>query len=166
MYQFTSLAKGVNMSKKTKRSKQLQKRLTIPGQLDEKISHVQRYRYFLNPYQDVRFTICPQCRTKTRLRKFPLVIHVNPMHTLVLGKTCRYCTNCDLLIIHQDQLEEQLAAYFSTTNPEIIGNDYLVMGTLDKPEWKQGMQDPLSMQEMIEHLHDFKEAITFKPGYV
>ncbi len=125
-----------------------------------------RYRFFLNPYQDVRFTTCPQCCMKTRLRKFPLVIHVNPMHTLILGKTCRYCNNCDLLIVHQDQLEEQLTAYFSTTNPDIIGNDYLVMGTLDKPEWKQGMQDPLSMQEMIEHLHDFKEAITFKYEYI
>ena len=124
------------------------------------------YRFFLNPYHDIRFTSCPQCRSKTRLRKFPLVIHVDPTHTLILGKTCRYCTNCDLLIVHKDQLEEQLAAYFSTTNPEIIGNDYLVMGTLDKPEWKQGMQDPLSMQEMLEHLHDFKEAVTFRLEYV
>lgn len=125
-----------------------------------------RYRFFLNPYQDVRFTTCPQCRMKTRLRKFPLVIHVNPMHTLILGKTCRYCNNCDLLIVHQDQLEEQLSPYFAATNPDIIGNDYLVMGTLDRPEWKQGMQDPLSMQKMIEHLHDFKEAITFKYEYI
>lgn len=124
------------------------------------------YRFFLNPYHDIRFTLCPQCRSKTRLRKFPLVIHVDPMHTLILGKTCRYCTNCDLLIVHQDQLEEQLAAYFSATNPEIVGNDYLVMGTLDKSEWKQGMQDPLSMQEMLEHLHDFKEAVTFRLEYV
>ena len=124
-----------------------------------------RYRFFLNPYEDVRFTTCPQCRIKTRMRKFPLVIHVNPMYTLILGKTCRYCNNCDLLIVHQDQLEEQLAAYFSTANPKIIGNDYLVMGTVDKPEWRQGMQNPLSTQEMIEHLHDFKEAITFKYEY-
>lgn len=123
------------------------------------------YRFFLNPYPDVRFTTCPQCRGKTRLRKFPLVIHKDPIQTLILGKTCRYCPNCDLLIVHQDELEEQLAAYFSTTNPEMIGNDYLVMGTLDKPEWKQGMKDPLTLQEMLEHLHDFKEAVKFQPAY-
>ncbi|HEV2579426.1 MAG TPA: hypothetical protein VGT44_01125, partial [Ktedonobacteraceae bacterium] len=121
---------------------------------------------FLNPYQDARFTSCPQCGIKTRQRKLPLVIHVDPMYTLILGKTCRYCVNCDLLIAHQDQLEDQLSMYFSTINPESIGNDYLVMGTLDRPEWRQGMQDPLSIQEMIEHLHDFKEVITFQPSYV
>jgi len=123
------------------------------------------YRFFLNPYQDVRFTTCPQCRAKTRQRKLPLVIHVDQMPTLILGKTCRYCVNCDLLIAHQDQLEEQLAGYFSTYKPQATGNDYLVLGTLDRPEWRQGMQDPLSVQEMVEHLHDFKEVVTFQREY-
>jgi len=40
------------------------------------------------------------------------------------------------------------------------------MGTLDRPEWRKGMQDPLSMQEMVEHLHDFKEVVTFQRAYV
>jgi len=133
---------------------------TIKGTRKQLGKQPPRYRYFLNPYQDVRFTTCPQCGSKTRQRKFPLVIHVDPMYTIILGKTCRYCTNCDLLIVHQDQLEEQLVGHFSELDPEIIGNDYLVMGTVDRPEWRQGMQDPLSMQEMLEHLHDFKEAIT------
>jgi hypothetical protein len=48
---------------------------------------------------------------------------------------------------------------------EIIGNNYLVMGTLDPPEWKQGLRNQLSPQKMIEHLHDFKEVLTFKPVY-
>lgn len=139
---------------------------TVKGTRKQLGKQPPRYRYFLNPYQDVRFTTCPQCRTKTRLRKFPLVIHVDPMYTIILGKTCRYCVNCDLLIVHQDQLEEQLVEYFSEANPEIIGNDYLVMGTLDRPEWRQGMQDPLTLQEMLEHLHDFKEAVKFTPNYV
>ena len=37
-----------------------------------------RYRFFLNPYTDVRFTTCPQCRGKTSQRKLPLVIHIDP----------------------------------------------------------------------------------------
>ena len=124
-----------------------------------------RYSFFLNPYKDVRFTTCPKCGNKTRQRKLPLVIHVDPIYSLTLNKTCRYCVNCDLLIAHQDQLEEFLAGYFSTVNPEVIGNDYLVMGTLDKPEWKKGMEDQLSVQEMLEHLHDFLEVVTFKRAY-
>ena len=124
------------------------------------------YRFFLNPYQDARFTTCPQCGLKTRQRKCPLVIHIHSMPALILGKTCRYCVTCDLLIAHQDQVEEQLALYFASSHLEITSNDYLVMGTLDRPEWRKGMQDPLSIQEMVEHLHDFKEVVTFQRAYV
>lgn len=66
------------------------------------------------------------------------------------------------MILHQDQLEEQLVAHFTTFNPEIIGNDYLVIGTLNWTEWKHE-KDQLSTQEMIEHLHDFKEVLAFQP---
>jgi hypothetical protein len=88
------------------------------------------------------------------------------MPALILGKTCRYCVNCDLLIAHQDQVEEQLALYVASSHLEITSNDYLVMGTLDRPEWRKGMQDPLSIQEMVEHLHDFKEVVAFQRAYV
>ncbi len=121
-----------------------------------------RYRYFLNPYQDARFTACPKCEAKTRLRKFPLVIHVEPRNLLALNKTCRYCPRCDLLIAHQDELEAQLAVFFAKHSPEVIGNDYLVVGTLDRPDWQQGTKSPLSVQELIEHLHDFNDVLRFE----
>lgn len=121
-----------------------------------------RYRFFLNPYQDMRFTKCPQCDSKTLLRKLPLVIHVEPMQMLSLNKTCRYCPRCDLLIAHQDDLEHLLASFFTEQKPEVIGNDYLVIGTEDRPAWKRGMQQPLTLQEALEALHDFKEVVTFK----
>jgi hypothetical protein len=121
-----------------------------------------RYRFFLNPYQDMRFTKCPQCDSKTLLRKLPLVIHVEPMQMLSLNKTCRYCPRCDLLIAHQDDLEHLLASFFTEQKPEVIGNDYLVIGTEDRTAWKRGMQQPLTLQEALEALHDFKEVVTFK----
>ncbi len=121
-----------------------------------------RYRFFLNPYCDVRFTICPRCGNKTRTRKFTLVVHVDPIYPLTFEKVCRYCYHCDLVILHQDQLEEQLVTHFTAFNPEIIGNDYLVIGTLDWTEWKQ-KPEQLSPQELIEHLHDFKEVLAFQP---
>ncbi len=46
-----------------------------------------RYRFFLNPYKDVRFTRCPQCDNKTRQRKLPLFVHVDPMQPLLLNNT-------------------------------------------------------------------------------
>ena len=84
------------------------------------------------------------------------------MQVLSLNKTCRYCPHCDLLIAHQDDLEHFLTAYFTEHQPEVVGNDYLVLGTLDKPVWKQGARQPLTIQEMLEALHDFKEVVTFK----
>src|SRR5258708_19638471 len=82
-----------------------------------------RYDFFLNTYQDTRFTVCPQCKSKTRARKFSLVIQVNPGHTAILDKLCRFCNACDLLIVHQDHLYNHLATKFMTTNPQAIAND-------------------------------------------
>jgi hypothetical protein len=120
------------------------------------------YRFFLNPYQDVRFTRCPQCDQKMHQRKLPLVIHIDPMILFSLNKTCRYCPHCDLLIAHQDDIEQLLAAIFTEKMPEIVGNTYLVVGTLEKSVWKRGTVHPLTLQEIIEALHDFKDVVTFK----
>ncbi len=90
-----------------------------------------RYRFFLNPYQDARFSKCPQCENKMGQRKLPLFIHIDPKQPLLLNKTCRYCPHCDLLIAHQDELEEVISRVFSVLNPEVVGNNYLVIGSLD-----------------------------------
>ncbi len=44
------------------------------------------------------------------------------MPTLISSKMRRYYVSCVLLIAHH----------------EITDNDYLVMGTLDRPEWRKG----------------------------
>ncbi|HEY3082774.1 MAG TPA: hypothetical protein VGM69_23040 [Chloroflexota bacterium] len=123
-----------------------------------------RHRFFLNPYSDARFTVCPICRGKMRLRKLPLVVHVDPMELVALNKSCRYCPGCDLLIVHQNELEPLLAATFSQRKPEVVGNDYLVVGTLDRADWLRGTKTPLLIAEMLEHLHDFREALRFEPA--
>ena len=94
-----------------------------------------RHDFFLNRYRDWRFSSCPQCSEKTRVRKFPLVIHVEPLSPVALSKSCRYCPPCDLIIVHQDEIETQLTILFSDRDPSIVGNEYLVMGTLDRAIW-------------------------------
>jgi Flp pilus assembly protein TadD len=121
-----------------------------------------RHHFFLNPYRDTRFTTCPKCMHKTRPRKFSLVVNVNPKYSLIVEKICRFCYLCDLLIVHQDQLEERLAGAFMTINPQAIGNDYQVVGTLERAEWNREKQDPLSFEQVIEFLHDFKAIVTFQ----
>jgi hypothetical protein len=123
-----------------------------------------RFSFFLNPYGDVRFTRCPKCTGKTKQRKLPLLIHVDPMQLIALNKTCRYCPSCDLLIAHKDQIEDFLMAFFSQKEPDVIGNDYLVVGTVDRADWKKGVQSTLTAHDMLEQLHDFKKVLLFEPA--
>jgi hypothetical protein len=121
-----------------------------------------RYRFLLNPFRDRRFAICPNCERRTLLRKVPLVIHVDPLNPVAINKSCRYCPPCDLLIAHQDEIEQQLAVLFANRAPELIGNDYLVLGTLDRDVWKRGVAEPLAIEEMVEQLHDFVEVLELR----
>jgi hypothetical protein len=104
------------------------------------------------------------CQGRTLLRKLPLVIHVKPAYTVALNKTCRFCPTCDLLIAHQDEVEGQLVAIFAERQPEMIGNEYLVIGTLERLDWKRGTKEALTPAEMVEGLHDFKEVRKIKPA--
>lgn len=64
-------------------------------------------------------------------------------------------------MVHQAELEEQLAYNFSERAPEVVGNEYLVMGTIEKKVWQEGLQGkekPIS--EMLKYLADFKKVLT------
>jgi hypothetical protein len=121
-----------------------------------------RYRFLLNPFRDRRFAICPNCERRTLLRKVPLVIHVDPLNPVALHKSCRYCPACDVLIAHQDELESELAALFAWRAPDLVGSSYLALGTLDRAIWNQGVAEPLPIEVMLEHLHDFVELLELR----
>lgn len=104
---------------------------------------------------------CPQCKGRTLTRKPSLVISVNPRHVTILDKNARFCQACDLLIVHQDELEKALNAQFMKDKSELIDNDYQVIGTIDREEWDRRERGPLSMERLLEYLHDFKEVVTF-----
>ncbi len=121
-----------------------------------------RYKFFLNPYSDARFTRCPQCEGKTVQKKVPLMIHVEPEYTINLNYTCRYCPKCDILIAHRDEIEGHLYRLFSERAPQVIGNDYLAMGTTERAYWKEGFTKPHMPSEMLANLHGFKEYLDFE----
>jgi hypothetical protein len=116
------------------------------------------YRFILNPYTDVRFSRCPICEQKTRQRKVPLFIHVDPLKPVVLGYTCRYCPDCDLLIAHRDQIEALMADLSAESGLTI--QDYLVMGTVERKAWREGVKQAMSIGDLLANLHDFKEVLT------
>ena len=121
------------------------------------------YNFFLNPYVDVRFTSsCPSCCGKTKQRKLPLAIHVSDWGMVILNKTCRFCPACELVIGHKDEIEDCLAQLFAESAPEVIGNGYLVVGTVERKDWRRGLTEPLTTAEMLAALHDFKDHLHFK----
>ena len=133
-----------------------------PTELPKFGKRSRRYVFFLNPYTDARFTSCPKCGRKTRQKKLPLAIHVDKGGLIALNKTCRHCPGCELLIAHQDEIESNLASLFDTLAPEVIGNDYLVVGTLDRPNWKRGVLGQTTLEQTIGSLLDFKDMVRFE----
>jgi len=121
-----------------------------------------RYSFILNPYRDYRASKCPKCDKAMFGRKFPLLIMVKDTHPIALGFTCKYCSKCELIIAHKCDLEEQLWLAFEEISPKCIGNEYLVVGTVDRKKWKASIGTPCSVKDMLEFVSDFKEVLTLK----
>lgn len=128
-----------------------------------------KYSFMLNPYPDMRISSCPLCERKTGQRKIPLLIHIAPLNLIALSYTCRYCQACDLLIAHKHEIEHHLTTLFRQRAPEVIGNEYLIIGTVEKTTWHEGLQEPKAVAEMLPHASDFaeyyQELRTTRPGW-
>ncbi|NWF69495.1 MAG: hypothetical protein HXY40_10450 [Chloroflexi bacterium] len=122
-----------------------------------------KHLFFLNPYEDARFTQCPKCGQKTRIRKFPFAIHIDPHVLMTLNMSGPYCPRCDLIILHKDKVERLLVAAFTQRDPSIIGNDYLMIGTTERSYWRKASTQGGTYQELFDNLHDFKEVLSFEP---
>lgn len=128
-----------------------------------------RYSFMLNPYPDQRLSRCPLCEQKNRQRKMPLLIHIDPLHLIALNYTCRYCQDCDLLIAHKHEIEHLLTELFRQYDPGVIGNNYLIIGTVEKSIWREGLEQPKAIAKMLPQASDFatyyKELRLTRPGY-
>ena len=97
------------------------------------------------------------------MRKFALLLHIEKWGLLALGKTCRYCSGCELIIAHQDELEDELVHLFERIAPEVIGNPYLVLGTVEKRRWKESLgHGGDELKQALEHVAEFKKILDLK----
>ena len=77
---------------------------------------------------------------------------------MLLGKTCRFCPRCELIIAHQDELESELARIFSSLAPDVIGNEYMVLGTVDRNVWRRGIKNnDAKLAEVLDNTTVFKK---------
>ena len=121
-----------------------------------------KHYFFLNPYEDCAFTKCPKCDKRTFLRKFPLVIHVEPKQFLILNKECKYCTKCDLIITKKSQVEALMCGALENITPSIIGNEYFIFGTIDRSDWQNYGKTTTYPNEAINNVYVFKDVLNFE----
>ena len=119
-----------------------------------------RYSFVLNPDLRERFTKCPNCHSPTRIRKLPLVVHVDHLdgpRLVLLNKTCRLCLPCETLIVHRAELERVIiASGFSTA---AHGQGYVVLGTIDRRTWRRGFSGDAQLSDIRRHMADFKKYL-------
>ena len=121
-----------------------------------------KHCFFLNPYKDCAFTKCPKCNSKIKVRKFPLVIHIEPNRFFVLNKNCKYCIDCDLIIVKQSKIESLIRYQFEKVDPSVVGNKYLVFGTLSRIDWQKYSKTPTDPSKAIDQVYVFKDVLTFE----
>ena len=115
-----------------------------------------RYSFILNPYQRERFTRCPNCEASTRLRKIPLVVHVDDRsgpRLVLLNKSCRLCVRCETLVVHQAELEGVIIAAGLSA---VEASGYVVLGTVDRRTWRQGFVAYAQPADVRSNMADFK----------
>jgi hypothetical protein len=121
-----------------------------------------KHSLVLNPFTDLRCSRCIRCRALNKVRKVPLLIHIDPRQLMTLRMSVKLCPNCDLLVVHQDELEAQLAAHLSKLNPQVVGNAYFLLGTVDVVDHRQGKREPKDPLEMIARHYPFKERLELR----
>jgi len=62
-------------------------------------------------------------------------------------------------MMHQNELEAELIIGFSQIAPEVIGNEYMVLGTIEKNVWREGLKGVgAEFGEILKHVADFKKV--------
>ena len=68
------------------------------------------------------------------------------------------------MILHQDLLEGLLAYTFHEVRPGIIGNEYLVVGTVERSYWRHRETEG-TLGNVLDSLHDFRDVVIFRPAH-
>jgi hypothetical protein len=58
---------------------------------------------------------------------------------------------------------------FMKLDPGAIGNEYLIIGTVEKKAWRENMKNPKGPDVILTNLHDFKNVLSeirrTRPGW-
>jgi len=70
---------------------------------------------------------------------------------------------CELVIVHQAEIEPLIAA---SVGQAVVPQQYLVVGTVNPRVWRRGLSVGVMMDELIQHMADFKayRDLKYSPG--
>jgi hypothetical protein len=84
------------------------------------------------------------------------VVHVEHSagpHLVIVGKFCRVCIACDLLVAHGADLSEVIGR--SGVAGEMNPPSYVVLGTVDRRAWRQGLVRTVTLRDVRQCMADF-----------
>jgi hypothetical protein len=125
-----------------------------------------RYTFLLNPHADMRLSRCPVCDKLTYPRKFALLISVKSGAMITLGKTCKYCSRCEMIMCQQDELEMELAIAAARHVAAALGGEYSVIGTVARKTWQAGIAHAAELDDLLANISEFKKyrGLSITPG--
>ena len=85
---------------------------------------------------------------------------IEPSTLLLINLQCRYCERDDLLIAKQDDLDAELAKELRGERPELIGNDYVAIGIVDRADMR-GLTGELDASWTIAHTKAWREVYEY-----
>jgi hypothetical protein len=63
-------------------------------------------------------------------------------------------------LAHQEEVETELTTLFEEKRPEVVGNDYMVVGTVEMGVWRRSLAQPLTAAELLAHTSDIEHPMT------
>ena len=116
----------------------------------------EKYYFFLNLYKEYAFTKCPKCDGKTKVKKFPLVIFIEKIKSILnLNKTCKYCPYCELIIAKTEELKPIAEAY------GVKIEDFFICGTIPREIYKQYENQQINSKNFNKMVMPFKDFLEF-----
>jgi len=72
-----------------------------------------------------------------------------------------------MVMVQRAELEVELAHGLSQIAPQVIAKQYVVLGTMEKKIWREGLdKETKPLAGMLEHVADFKRQceLQYEPG--
>src|SRR3990172_5377340 len=95
-------------------------------------------------------------RPAAALHLLPQSVHRLSLHTLPQLRSTNALAQVRL--VHSRRSGSLLAILFNRLDPKALGNDYLIIGTVERKVWREGLRRPKIINEILPHVADFKEV--------